>query len=285
MIGIGVTTHNRHKLIATCVKNIRKYTSSPYKLVVVDDASDVPVNIKNVKIYRFEKNMGIAASKNKCLSLLEGCDHYFLFDDDCWPKQTGWEDFYINAATKSKSHHFCFTWEYYDNGEREEYWKVDKIVGINEKYVLHIEGIEPQYFNSWMHDITIRMIKIQMGFPGTIPHRFEYQPEFEIKIHNSCSGALLYFDKECVEKIGGFNTGFGRYGGEHVGFTNRVYNVGLNPIGVFLDVKGSDEYIHSVDKSMGGKNVSLSVVDEKERCVNKVLEDYERISKDYIDYE
>lgn len=37
-------------------------------------------------------HVGVAHSKNHCLDILygEGCDHIFLFDDDCWPISKEW---------------------------------------------------------------------------------------------------------------------------------------------------------------------------------------------------
>jgi len=77
MIGIGVTTYNRPKHLELCLAQIKKHTTN-YKLVVID----------NVK--------GINKAKNKCLDELKGCEHVFLFDDDCFPIRDGWDKYIIS---------------------------------------------------------------------------------------------------------------------------------------------------------------------------------------------
>jgi len=64
------------------------------KVVVVDDASREPVAEAT---YRFEQPAGIARAKNKCLELLQDCDHIFLFDDDCYPLREGWWRPYVES--------------------------------------------------------------------------------------------------------------------------------------------------------------------------------------------
>ena len=85
-IGIGITTHNRRERFNETYGHILS-NSPDCKIVVVDDASDIPCEKAT---YRFDENVGIAAAKNKCLELLSDCDHIFLFDDDCYPKLTFW---------------------------------------------------------------------------------------------------------------------------------------------------------------------------------------------------
>lgn len=103
-IGIGITTHNRHELVADTYAKIAAL-SPDATIVVVDDASDEPVKI-NAEVYRFDKNVGIARAKNKCLELLHDCDHIFLFDDDTYPIAENWWQPYVNS---SESHlMYCF---------------------------------------------------------------------------------------------------------------------------------------------------------------------------------
>jgi Glycosyl transferase family 2 len=93
-VGVGITTRNRPDILATCLEHVRKHTPGA-RIVVVDDASDVPVPGAD---HRFAENAGIARAKNKCLELLADCEHIFLFDDDCWPVADGWYEPYVNSA-------------------------------------------------------------------------------------------------------------------------------------------------------------------------------------------
>ncbi|AYD87849.1 glycosyltransferase [Mycobacterium phage ArcusAngelus] len=92
-IGIGVTTRNRRDVADRTIEHIRSRTPNA-KLVIVDDASDQPYPAAT---YRFPQRAGIARAKNKCLELLNGCEHIFLFDDDCYPIVDNWFQPYIDS--------------------------------------------------------------------------------------------------------------------------------------------------------------------------------------------
>lgn len=110
-IGIGITTHNRQKLVASTLQKIQEYSPGA-KIVVVDDASKPRVRIEGADIYRFSNNVGIARAKNKCLELLRDCDHIFLFDDDTYPTQPGWWQPYV----ASKEPHLMYLFESWSSG-------------------------------------------------------------------------------------------------------------------------------------------------------------------------
>lgn len=93
-IGIGITTYSRPDQLAATRIAILKYLPPGAKLVVVDDAGVIPALGAD---YRFAQNAGIAAAKNKCLELLDDCDHIFLFDDDCRPQAPDWWKPYVES--------------------------------------------------------------------------------------------------------------------------------------------------------------------------------------------
>jgi glycosyltransferase involved in cell wall biosynthesis len=103
MIGVGITTRNRRQLAAMTIKQWKELMPPNSKLVIVDDASDVPFPNAN---YRFEKQAGIARAKNKCLELLQDCEHIFLSDDDCFPAKQNWFEPYINNSQPHLSYTF-----------------------------------------------------------------------------------------------------------------------------------------------------------------------------------
>ena len=93
-IGIGYTTYKRDALLQECLDNLRLYTTSDYKLYIARDSD--------------EDRRGIALRKNECLHHLQDCDYIFLFDDDCYPKKKGWEQFIIKAHQDSGEQHFAY---------------------------------------------------------------------------------------------------------------------------------------------------------------------------------
>ena len=95
-IGIAITTRNRRDIFQKTYAEIKRFAPSNSVLVVVDDASSVPCPEAT---FRFEQNVGIARAKNKCFELLykAGCEHFFLFDDDCYPKCEDWYRPYVES--------------------------------------------------------------------------------------------------------------------------------------------------------------------------------------------
>ena len=101
MIGVGISTHNRYEVFKKTYNEIKKRLPKGAKLIVVDDASLVPCPEAD---YRFENNVGISVTKNKCLELLDDCDDIFLFDDDTYPLTDDWYKPYIESTEP----HLCY---------------------------------------------------------------------------------------------------------------------------------------------------------------------------------
>lgn len=97
-IGIAITTRNRIDVLRTSLDRVRRMSPPDSIIVIVDDASDAPVEEPELG-YRFEQNVGIAVAKNKCLELLydAGCQHLFLFDDDSYPVVNDWWVPYVES--------------------------------------------------------------------------------------------------------------------------------------------------------------------------------------------
>lgn len=180
MIGIGITSFNRNRLVLTTIERIKQFTKVPFKLVIIDDGSKVP--LANAT-YRFRTNQGSPIAKNKCLELLDDCEHIFLFDDDTYPIKEGWHDAYVNAGVKHLNYTFKYPYEVV-NGVR------------------HLQNP---------------------------------------------NGCMMYIHNDVLKAIGGFDTGFVKYGYWHGAFSNRVYNYGLTP-DPFVDIINSHEFIYCLDQ-------------------------------------
>lgn len=110
-IGIAVTTRNRPEVFERFLVEHEKFCPPNVRLAVVDDASSKPL-VKTgqpwpeVMEHRFERNVGIAKAKNKCIELLMamGVEHLFIFDDDTWPIAKNWWEPYVNHPEP----HFCY---------------------------------------------------------------------------------------------------------------------------------------------------------------------------------
>lgn len=91
-IGVGICTRNRRDMAMETVKAWRDHLPAGARLVIVDDASDVPFPDAD---FRFDENVGVARAKNKCLELLADCQHIFLADDDIRPLTDDWWKPYV----------------------------------------------------------------------------------------------------------------------------------------------------------------------------------------------
>lgn len=183
-IGIGLTTFNRNRTILKTISKIKEFTKVPYKLVIVDDGSKVP--LENAT-YRFKINQGAPIAKNKCLELLDDCEYIFLFDDDTFPIKEGWHDAYINADIKHLNYTFKYPFEIVDG-------------------VRHLQNP---------------------------------------------NGCMMYIHNDVLKAVGGFDTGFIKYGYWHGAFSNRVYNSGFTP-DPFVDIIDSKDYIYCLDQEKTG---------------------------------
>jgi glycosyltransferase involved in cell wall biosynthesis len=109
-------------MLEVCLEHFICFTvRTDIKIVVINDFSDPQYTAeyeqirKEFPFVRFIDNpehSGIAKSKNICLTALcRGawpCAHVFLFDDDCWPKKSGWMGYYIETARAAGVEHLLW---------------------------------------------------------------------------------------------------------------------------------------------------------------------------------
>jgi glycosyltransferase involved in cell wall biosynthesis len=250
-------------------------------LVVVDDASDEKkVGLEVDKYHYFPKRVGIAKSKNKCLELLEKCDHIFLFDDDFYPIKEGWEQIYIDTAQQTGIHHLCFT---FDFGQTiEEFKKIARDYPSNKGKIPQYRDDQLQIMNEWerrrilefdnlnlnmmWHDYfrVVRRVGLKEAqkdlqfakdrhelkeVPILQTEEITYSESPLLKYHIHPNGVMMYLTKKCLKTIGGFNSGGAMYGGEHGGFSVRAYNNALTPH-PFVDVNHSRLYFVNPEFTM-----------------------------------
>ncbi|HVI60119.1 MAG TPA: glycosyltransferase [Luteimonas sp.] len=110
--GIAITTRNRPEILADTLAAFARHTPPDVPVLVIDDASSVPVPHA---AHRFARNRGIAAAKNKGMELLAaaGVEHLFLFDDDTRPCADRWWDPYVVSNEPHLMHNFT----HWANGE------------------------------------------------------------------------------------------------------------------------------------------------------------------------
>lgn len=77
-----------------------------------------------------------------------------------------------------------------------------------------------------------------------MPH---YAVDGQFKIHVLGNGCMMYFTREAIETVGGFDTAYGIGKYEHVDLSRRIHNAGLTPHR-FMDVIGGDKLFHAMDE-------------------------------------
>jgi len=193
-IGIGITTHNRPKVLKENYQKWLDFLPDNAEIVVVDDNSSQSLN--EITTYYFKENVGIAQAKNKCIELLTdlGCDEIFLADDDIYPISKNWWKPYV----ESKEPHLMYLFKDLA-GKR-------KLNDIKQIY-----------------------------------------KDKELVAYTHPRGCLLYINKTVVDKVGGMDKIYGKWGYEHVDYSNRIYNAGLTSFR-FADVIDSHLLFHSMDE-------------------------------------
>lgn len=122
MIGIGITTHNRLDVLTETLDALMRYTETPFRLVVVSDQSTDGTeaylrqfrpsgNCREFRSIFTPRRFGSIRGKNQCLLELKDTDFLFLFDDDCRPREAGWDRFFLEAHEKTGIHHFSYLTE------------------------------------------------------------------------------------------------------------------------------------------------------------------------------
>jgi glycosyltransferase involved in cell wall biosynthesis len=66
-------------------------------------------------------------------------------------------------------------------------------------------------------------------------------------VYDHVRGCMLYYDRKCIETVGGFDPVFGHGYFEHRNLTERIHNAGLTTH-LIMDVPNSHELIHSMDE-------------------------------------
>lgn len=226
-IGIGITEHNRPDVFGHTLMEIKRFMPSNAKLIIVDDASDIPVIDAT---FRFEVNVGIARAKNKCLELLEDCDHIFLFDSDTYPISANWWVPYC----ENPEPHLMYIFQDFPTGHK-------------------LRDTEILYRDS------------------------------KIVAYSHPRGCMLYYKRECLERIGGMVADFGRWGYEHGQLSDRIHNAGLT-LFRYADVPGSDKLFYSGDEH---RSVTSTVNGlERRKWITRNQKIYEQLkgSADYVSY-
>lgn len=162
-IAICITTHNRYDVFKETYENVKSNLPKDSKLIVVDDCSDTPVPEAT---YRFDKNVGVAVVKNKCLELAEGADFIFLLDDDVRILDNSVWQQYIDSGENCLMYQFKLPNK--PPADMRVLYRGDKLISyshtrgcfifITKKVLEVVGGMDTRYFNQLEHPDYINRI-------------------------------------------------------------------------------------------------------------------------------
>lgn len=111
-------------------------------------------------------------------------------------------------------------------------------------YFINVHKVSGQHHFLYLGETaTIKQInKFQCNEMASGNWRIIYINSFD-----NCGGAFMFLTKEVIKKVGGYNKGYGYYGFEHAGFTDRIHQAGLTPYGKYLCPSGAGEYLYAMD--------------------------------------
>jgi len=208
-IGVGITTRNRPHVLATALAHFEKFGYGD-KLVIVDDFSDQPLEVDpKFTVLRSPHRLGIARAKNACLAHLQDCDHVFLFDDDAWPRTSGWADMWVDINTHNEIGHSM--------------WNVELQKKDHPQNLGHVDVVSKE----------------------TVGEDF-----YQMKVFSNCLGVMLYFNRACLDAIGGYDhRAKNVYGFEHAQVSQRANRAGFCKGHDYISPAISDQLVYSFDIS------------------------------------
>lgn len=101
--------------------------------------------------------------------------------------------------------------------------------------------------------------------------------------YSHARGCMLYYKKKILDKVGGMDIGYRKWGFEHEDLSNRIYNAGLTTHRI-MDVIGSDKLIFSADEY---QRVPSTVNGSERRSYLESMREkfnYSRTSKEFKPY-
>lgn len=87
-----------------------------------------------------------------------------------------------------------------------------------------------------------------------------YEDDQHIHFH-ATRGYALYVERRVVERVGGMDPGFGKWGWEHASWSDRIHAAGFTT-SRYMDVKGSQDLIFSMDQQ---EEITSTATDDAKR--------------------
>jgi peptidoglycan/xylan/chitin deacetylase (PgdA/CDA1 family)/glycosyltransferase involved in cell wall biosynthesis len=208
-VGIGVLSYNRPASLRKCLDSLFENLALEARVAVNFDLwnSEFEAIAAHYPIDAINgPSRGIACANNRLMQFFDGYDALFLVQDDVRFLRPEWLEEYLRGLRAVP--YLAFFDPYYpQDPDRPRHFKVN--------YFKQRRRVVRDGVKFWL-------------------------------CHKSPQGAFQAIGRECMERVGHFDTGFGQYGIEHHDYWLRVCNAGLCPAEHFYDIERSPELL-SID--------------------------------------
>lgn len=211
-VGIGITTRNRPKILQACLAHFAKYAPLSHQIAVIDDCTQNP-----------EKNQQTVANYADTLNI-----QYHR---------------YGKRAGIARAKNACL-WELQNNQHiflfDDDAWPSQN--GWSDNWINNCET------NQIGHSMFIQEMPPNNPIPFFIAATIG-TGDTTMHAWSNCMGPVLYFNKECLTAIGGYDANNTRnpYGYEHVQISIRCAQAGFTKGHRYLSPANASELIYSLD--------------------------------------
>jgi GT2 family glycosyltransferase len=218
-IGVGMVTYNAPDRIKQSAWTVPSWVKH---FVIVNDGTpyDPSVYPPHAHVIQHEKNQSVGVAKSTAMRYLleDGCDHIFIMEDDILLQSEEVFDAYIKASLNTGIKHLNYALQ----------------GPANKKGAKGFENLTERANQDHLTEPNPRQI-------------IKYPDDIEIALYPNCVGAFSYYEREALEKIGGFDVVY-KNAWEHVDHTMEAFKKGFTtPYWWFADINNSWKYIKDIE--------------------------------------
>lgn len=218
-IGVGMVTYNAEDRIKQSAVTIPEWVKH---FVIVNDGTpyDSSSYPKHAHIIQHDVNKSVGQAKNSAIDYLmdAGCEHIFIIEDDILIQDEEVFDKYIKTSLNTGVKHLNYALQGPANKKGAE--------GFN--------NLDERAKQDHLTEPNPRQIT-------------KYPDGYEIAMYPNSVGAFSYYQREVLEKIGGFDKVY-KNAWEHVDHTMEAFKQGFTtPYWWFADINESWKYIKDIE--------------------------------------
>jgi len=218
-IGVGMVTYKAEDRIKQSAATIPGWVKH---FVIVNDGTpyDPSAYPEHAHIIQHKENKSVGQAKNSAIDYLmeQGCDHIFIIEDDILIQNEAVFDRYIKTSLNTGIKHLNYALQ----------------GPANKKGAEGFENLAERAKQDHLTEPNPRQI-------------IKYPDGYEIAMYPNSVGAFSYYQREVLEKIGGFDKAY-KNAWEHVDHTMEAFKQGFTtPYWWFADINESWKYIKDIE--------------------------------------